>query len=158
MANTIRTEGNDLIITRQIAASPEAVWSALTDAEKLKQWFVPRPWTITKAVIEPHPGGRFLTVMAGPEGVTEDCGPSEGCILLAEPPHKLVWTDALSGGWRPNAAPFMTAIVILDPQEGGTLYSARVLHRSAEERQRHEEMGFAEGWGKVLEQLAELVE
>lgn len=158
MKSTTRVEGNDLIITRRIVAAPELIWSALTDAEKLKQWFVPRPWTITRAVIEPHPGGRFIAVMQGPEGQAEDCGESEGCVLEAEAPRRLVWTDAMAGGYRPNPKPFMTAIITLEPGAEGTLYTARVLHASEEDRVRHEEMGFAEGWGTVIEQLAELVE
>ena len=156
--NSFTVEGNDLILRRRIAAPPQAIWHALTDAETLKRWFVPRPWQVTRAVVEPWPGGRFLTVMVGPEGEAEDCGESEGCVLVAEAPHRLVWTDALAGGWRPNATPFMTAIMTLEPDGEGTIYTARALHRSPEERQRHEEMGFAEGWGTVIDQLAELVE
>ena len=158
MKSQTKVEGTDLILTRQIAASPEAIWDALTDAEKLKQWFVPKPWTITEAVVEPHPGGRFITRMVGPNGENEDCGRSEGCILEAEAPHRLTWTDAMAGGYRPNEAPFMTAILTLEPRDGGTLYNARVLHRTEADRQKHEEMGFADGWGTVVEQLAEMLE
>lgn len=157
--STTTIEGNDLVITRHIAAPAEAIWSALTDADKLKQWFVPKPWRITEAVIEPRPGGRFITVMVGPNGESEDCpGGSEGCVLEAEPNRKIVWTDALSGGYRPNEAPFMTAIITLEPDGNGTIYTARALHRNEADRVRHEEMGFAEGWGTTIEQLAEMVE
>lgn len=155
MTSTVTVEGHDLVITRLFDAPPHAVWTALTHAESLKRWFVPRPWTIPHAVIEPHPGGRFMTEMRGPEGQSEDCGPSEGCVLMADAPRRLVWTDALSGGFRPNAAPFMTADITLTPEGGGTRYTARILHADAAARQRHEEMGFAEGWGTVLDQLAE---
>ncbi len=158
MTSTTTIDGNDLIITRHIAAPPDAIWTALTDAEKLKRWFVPKPWRIVEAVVEPYPGGRFVTVMAGPNGETEDCGASEGCVLEAQAPHRLVWTDAMAGGYRPNEKPFMTAIMTLEPKEGGTQYTARVLHRNEQDRQRHEEMGFAEGWGTVIEQLAEMLE
>lgn len=158
MKSTTRIEGNDLVITRRIAAAPEAIWSALTEAEKLKQWFVPKPWRITEAVIEPRPGGRFLTVMQGPNGETEDCGETEGCVLAVEANRRIVWTDALGGGYRPNETPFMTAIITLEPDGAGTVYTARVLHRTEADRTRHEAMGFAEGWGTTIEQLAEMVE
>ncbi|MCQ0970051.1 SRPBCC family protein [Paracoccus sp. TK19116] len=158
MKTQTKVDGNDLILIRHIAASPEAIWDALTDAEKLKQWFVPKPWTITEAVIEPRPGGRFLTKMVGPNGENEDCGPSEGCVLEADAPSRIVWTDALSGGYRPNETPFMTAIMTMEADGNGTLYTARALHRTPEDRQKHEEMGFAEGWGTVAEQLAAMVE
>lgn len=162
MKSTTRVEGNDLVITRRIAAAPERIWDALTDAEQLRQWFAPRPWRITSAVVEPHPGGRFDIEMRGPEDQPEDCASDSsagGCVIVAEAPRRIAWTDAMSGGYRPNATPFMTAIITLDPAEGdGTTYTARVLHRTPEDRQKHEEMGFAEGWGTCIEQLAELVE
>lgn len=157
MKSTFTTDGNDLVLSRLIDAPPDAIWPALTDTEMLKRWFVPRPWRLAQAVIEPRAGGRFLTEIVGPNG-ENDMGTSEGCILLAEPPHRLVWTDALSGGWRPNEKPFMTVILTLEPERGGTHFTARVLHPSAEDRQKHEEMGFAQGWGTIIEQLAELVE
>ncbi|TRW97632.1 polyketide cyclase [Paracoccus sp. M683] len=158
MKSKTTIDGNDLIITRHIAASPEAIWDAVTNAEKLKQWFAPRPWQITDAVVEPRPGGRFMIVMVGPDGENEDCGPSEGCVIEAEAPRRLVWTDAMAGGYRPNQTPFMTAILTLEVSDGGTQYTARVLHRTEEDRIKHEEMGFAEGWGTVIEQLAEMLE
>lgn len=126
MKSTTTVEGNDLVITRHIAAPPERIWQALTDAEQLKQWFVPRPWRIIRAIVEPRPGGRFLTQMVGPNGEGEDCGDgSEGCVLEADAPRRIVWTDALSGGYRPNETPFMTAIITLEPEASGTRYTAR---------------------------------
>lgn len=158
---TPTVEGDDLVITRRLKAAPDVIWPALTDAETLKRWFVPRPWRITRALIEPWPGGRFVTDMQGPDGEAEDCAGDSaagGCVLLADPPRRLVWTDALSGGWRPNAQPFMTADVTLEPDGEDTILTARVLHHGPEDRARHEEMGFAQGWGAILDQLAELVE
>ena len=156
MNSTTRAEGSDLVISRPFAARPEPIWRALTEPRRLKEWFVPRPWRLVSADMDPQPGGGFLTQMIGPEGETEDA--SEGCILVAEPPRRLIWTDALSGGWRPNESPFMTAIVTLQPEGEATLLTRRVLHRNETERQRHEDMGFAQGWGTILEQLAGLVE
>ena len=52
----------------------------------------------------------------------------------------------------------MTAIILMEADGEGTRYSARVLHKDEADRKRHEEMGFAEGWGQCLDQLAELVE
>ncbi|MFD1882977.1 SRPBCC family protein [Paracoccus pacificus] len=158
MKSKTTIEGNDLIITRHIAASPEVIWDALTNPEKLKIWFAPRPWKITDIVLEPHPGGRFQLTMVGPDGEGEGCDPNEGCVLLVEPNRRIAWTDALAGGFRPNAKPFMTAIITLEPKDGGTQYTARALHSNGEDRQRHEEMGFAEGWGTCIEQLVEMVE
>lgn len=159
MKSTTTVDGNDLIITRHIAAPTERIWDALTDAEKLKQWFVPPPWAFSELVIEPVPGGRFMTDMhgPGPDGA-EASHRSEGCVLEVVPNRRIAWTDALSAGWRPNEAPFLTAIITLEPAEGGTTYTARALHRDEATRKQHEDMGFAEGWGTCIEQLAGMVE
>ena len=71
--------------------------------------------------------------------------------------EKLVFTDAYSEGWKPAPDPFMTAIILLeDDPEGGTTYTAIARHRSPEARKTHEEMGFFDGWGTVVTQLAVL--
>lgn len=150
----IRTEGNDLILTRHLDAAPARVWAALTTPDLLKRWFVPAPWMLADAVIEAQPGGRFYTLMRGPAG-EEVVG--EGCVLLAAAPHRLIWTDALSTGWRPNAQPFVTADMRLEAEGDGTRYTARAIHRNAEDRAKHEAMGFGPGWGAASDQLAALL-
>jgi uncharacterized protein YndB with AHSA1/START domain len=70
------------------------------------------------------------------------------------PKQRLVWTDAMSGGYRPAAKPFMTGAILLEPNgKKGTRYTAIALHPSEAIRKQHEQMGFHEGWGKALEQL-----
>ncbi len=143
----------DLLLERRMAASPETLWRCWTDPSLLEQWFCPKPWYVTDAVIEPRPGGRFDFTMRGPEG--EEV-PYRTCFLEAEPQRRLVTTDALSAGYRPNAAPFITSIVTFAPEAGGTLYKAIAKHADPEARTRHEEMGFHEGWGTAATQLEAL--
>jgi uncharacterized protein YndB with AHSA1/START domain len=69
------------------------------------------------------------------------------------PKSRLVWTDALLPGYRPSPEPFFTAVLTFEPEGNGTRYRAVAIHRDLEGRQRHEEMGFQEGWGTVLTQL-----
>ena len=54
----------------------------------------------------------------------------------------------------PSAEPFITAIITLSDEDGGTRYEACVRHWSEEAMKRHESMGFHEGWGKAADQLA----
>jgi uncharacterized protein YndB with AHSA1/START domain len=49
----------------------------------------------------------------------------------------------------------MTAIVTMEPRGSGTLYTAIAIHKDEAGRKQHEEMGFHEGWGQVLDQLVE---
>jgi uncharacterized protein YndB with AHSA1/START domain len=50
----------------------------------------------------------------------------------------------------------MTAIVTFEDEGGKTRYTARALHWTAADRERHEKMGFHEGWGQCADQLAEV--
>lgn len=52
----------------------------------------------------------------------------------------------------------MTAIITLSDRPSGTDYFAHVMHRSPADRAMHEQLGFDDGWGTVIEQLAALVE
>lgn len=145
----------DLRIERVLPVTPEQVWQAWTDLSLLKQWFVPAPWTIAEVDLDPTPGGRFSSVMVSPEG---DRFPNEGCVLEAVPHRRLVFTDALQPGFRPAETSFMTAYVEIEPHPEGTKYTATALHKSVEDRQKHEEMGFDSGWNATIDQMVALLQ
>lgn len=150
----------DLTLSRDIKASPQTVWRCLTEPELLRQWFAPKPVTVTKIVVEPFPGGTFKLAMEVPDHGLMDEDP--GCILLAEPERKIVWTNALGPGFRPNqigTGEFdfpMTAVMEIEPTADGCRYTATALHSTEKGMKAHEKMGFHEGWGTTADQLAEL--
>lgn len=146
----------DLELVRETDVAPELVWRAWTEPELLVQWFSPKPWETPVVEVDLRPGGRFRTVMRGPDGTEND---NSGCILDVLPNERLVWTGALGPGFRPQPGPLpFTAIIELEPTaSGGTRYRAIAMHQDPEGRKSHDDMGFQEGWGAVFDQLVELM-
>ncbi len=146
----------DLAVTRVIRAPRALVWRAWTDPASFAAWFVPAPAMCRVAAMELRPGGSLLTELS------EDGGPYVphviGCFLDVAEGERIVFTDALTGGWRPADEPFMTAVITFGDHPDGTDYRAYALHRSRADRDRHVELGFHEGWGTVAGQLATMVE
>jgi uncharacterized protein YndB with AHSA1/START domain len=144
----------ELVLTRTINAPPAKVFRAWTEPELLKQWFAPRPWTVSAAEADVRPGGSSLIVMRSPEGQEF---PNPGVYLEVVPNERLVFTDAYTSAWEPSEKPFMTVILTFEDEGGKTKYTARARHWSVADREAHEKMGFHEGWGQCADQLAEVV-
>jgi uncharacterized protein YndB with AHSA1/START domain len=151
----------DLVLERIIDVPRELVWIAWTTPEHVKKWFTPAPWMTVDCEIDLRPGGIFRTVMRSPEGQEF---PNVGCYLEVIKNEKLVWTTALEPGYRPSNRPsscgvsYFTAVITLEPHGKGTKYTALAIHKDEEERKKHEEMGFHDGWGKALDQLVALAD
>ena len=149
---------SELTISRHIAAPPSAVWDAWSDPAKLAQWWIPAPIICRVDQLDLRPGGGFVTRMRE-EGAADFQPHGDGCFLEAIANERLVFTTVMTEGWQP-AEPWLalTAILTFEAQDGGTLYSARVLHKSPEDSAKHVEMGFHEGWGTAIGQLAAVLE
>jgi uncharacterized protein YndB with AHSA1/START domain len=147
----------DLVLTRVVDVPRDLVWRAWTEPEQLKQWFCPKPWNTTHCEIDLSPGGRFRTVMEGPNGERSD---STGCYLEVVAGRRLVFTSVLGPGFRPleqaEGGLAFTAVITLEDDGQGTRYTATAMHPTAAGRQAHEAMGFHQGWGAALDQLVEM--
>ena len=153
---TTFTRGRDLVLERIIEAPREKLYEAWTDPELMKQWFVPKPWSLSRVESDVRAGGASLIVMRSPEGQEF---PNKGVYLEVVPNQRLVFTDAYTGAWEPSDKPFMTVVVSFDDLGGGrTRYTAVAKHWNDADRAAHEQMGFHQGWATVAEQLAALVE
>ena len=146
--------GPELSISRHIKAPPAKVWKAWSRPEHLEKWWIPAPIVCQVVKLDLRPGGGFETRMKEGEGPYKPH--VEACFLDIVPERRLVWTTALAEGWRPTE-PWLslTAVITFAEDGAGTLYSAHVMHKNADERRRHEEMGFDEGWGTTISQLAD---
>jgi uncharacterized protein YndB with AHSA1/START domain len=146
----------DLTISRVIKAPRAVIWSAWTDRASFEQWWVPAPAKCKVLDMDLRPGGSFVT------RISENGGAfiphMSACFLAVDNLERIVFSDALVGGWRPAEQPFMTAIITLRDHPMGTEYVAHAMHRNNADRNRHEEMGFYDGWNTVTEQLATLAE
>ncbi|MEO6215856.1 MAG: SRPBCC family protein [Sphingomonas sp.] len=143
---------HELSVTRLIDAPVELVWKVAT--ERLAEWWCPRPWTAEIVEQDWRPGGRSAMIMRGPEGEEH---PIEGVILEVTPGKRFVFTDAFKAEWIPQTA-FIVGVFEFADEGGKTRYTASARHWSAEALAQHEVMGFADGWGKAADQLAELAE
>lgn len=144
----------DLVLERDIDVPPELVWRAWTTPEHLRQWFAPKPWIITACELDVRPGGAINFTMRSPEGQEY---PNTQCYLEIKPFERLIITDTMHGGYRPSPNPFFTAIVDLGRNGSGTRYRAVAIHGNETTRQKHEEMGFHQGWGTVLTQMVDYI-
>ncbi|MBI3992712.1 MAG: SRPBCC family protein [Candidatus Lambdaproteobacteria bacterium] len=146
----------DLTISRVIKAPRSVIWSAWTDPVSFEQWWVPAPANCKVLEMDLCPGGSFVTQISENGG---DFMPHlSGCFLAVDDLERIVFTNSLVGGWRPAEQPFMTAIITLRDHPMGTDYAAHVMHKNNADRNMHEKMGFYDGWGTVVEQLAKLAE
>ncbi|MEQ1955796.1 SRPBCC family protein [Mesorhizobium sp. CN2-181] len=146
----------DLTISRLIKAPRAAIWSAWTDPRKFEKWWIPEPALCKVVEMDMRPGGGLVTEISENGGAF--ASHLNACFLAVDEGHRIVFTDALTGGWRPADQGFMTAIITLADHPGGTDYAAHVMHKNNADRNMHAEMGFYDGWGTVMGQLARLVE
>lgn len=153
----------DLQFHRDVSLSPAQIWEGLTNPSILMNWFCPKPWKVVECEIDLQPGGIFRTVMQSPEG--ERMPDNTWCFLAIEPQRRLVWTNEFGPGFRPKLQPkeenlgffFVVDLRLLPLKDGGTSYTANVMHQNDAGRKAHDEMGFQHGWGASLDQLVELL-
>lgn len=144
----------ELVLDRLLDAPRQAVFRCWTEAELVKQWFAPAPFTVAEATVDPRAGGANSISMMAPDGQVM---PSQGVFLEVVKDERIVFTDAFAPGWQPREGmPFMVVSITLADEDGKTRYIARARHWSEESRQQHEAMGFHTGWGLCADQLEAL--
>ncbi|HEX2317031.1 MAG TPA: SRPBCC domain-containing protein [Thermomonospora sp.] len=148
----------DLGLERIIRAPRTTVWNAWTDPSRLERWWIPAPSRCRVDRLDLRPGGAFVTSLS-------DDGAAfvphlDACFLAVDDLERIVFTNAIDSTWRPaNPDPVaMTATITLNDHPDGTDYRIVVRHGTPDARAHHDKLGFAEGWGTVVAQLAELAE
>lgn len=146
-------EKRDITIERVIRAPRSTVWRMWADPEQFAKWWAPAPVVTIVQKHDMRPGGAFDNTLRLEDG-TEFGG--RGCFLEVVEQERIVFTDALQEGWRPNNELFFSAIITMADHPEGTRYVATALHADEAGRAKHVEMGFENGWGTAIEQLARL--
>lgn len=151
------TMRNELSVSRLINAPRSTVWQAWANPRNFEQWWIPAPISCRVAKMDLRPGGGFVTLMS--EDGSAFHPHVDGCFLEIVPQERIVFTTALNEGWVP-AEPWLalTSIITMEDEGRGTRYIARAIHKNPEDSRRHAELGFEQGWGTAIEQLANLAE
>jgi uncharacterized protein YndB with AHSA1/START domain len=87
------TGGADFAISRNLNASRQRVWEALTDPERMKEWWTPASFTMIAMNMDFRPGGSFHMGMRSGEGYK-----MWGKFVYHEiaPPERLVFVNSFS--------------------------------------------------------------
>jgi uncharacterized protein YndB with AHSA1/START domain len=145
----------DIVLERFIDAPTRLVWEALTKAEHLKEWYMPREWgRVTNAEIDLRPGGIISIDIAVGDGREV---PNVGCILDVVPNQRLVWTSMLFPGYRPAVFDDIpiTAVMTMESVGTGTRYVFTALHRDEADLEKNKESGWLQGTEIAIDQLVE---
>ena len=156
MPTTIITPDQDSIVTQiEIAAPPERVFQALTDAQQLKRWFGSPECPAKVWEMDAGPGGHYRYVTEKGAVVVNNVSQFEchGEIVEYDPPRVLAYT------WIANWHDDLTRRTIvrweLTPKSTGTL--VKVTHSGLTQLPiaRRDYTG---GWPGVLEMLKKFAE
>lgn len=134
-------ETRTLTVEREVDATPEAVWDAITTGEGLKQWFP------LDARVEPGEGGSvWLSWGPGME--------AQAPITLWDAPKRFQWTE--SHGEDPSGRPIKIAVDFhVEGREGGSTV-VRVVQSGLSAGSEWDEMydALKDGWTYFLFNLA----
>lgn len=142
----------ELFLSRDVDVPRESLFNAWTT--QLPLWWGPHGTTTPLCEMDLRSGGIFRTIMRAPDGTEFS---TRGVFLEVLKNERIVFTDAYGPDWEPAPDIFFTAIITFEEISGGrTNYTARALHWTVANREKHERMGFHQGWGESLDRLVEI--
>jgi uncharacterized protein YndB with AHSA1/START domain len=134
-----------LTLKRHFKASPEKVFAAWIDPEKVKRWMGPGEAKAISAECDARVGGHYRWVMQSPTGEIHDVG---GVLREIIPNEKLVFTWA----WKSTPERQSLVTVLIKPDGDGSLLTVTHEQFSDEEaRDRHQY-----GWNGALDKMEKM--
>jgi uncharacterized protein YndB with AHSA1/START domain len=131
-----------LTLKRRLKASPEAVYAAWTDPEKIVRWFGPDTGPVKQAETDLRVGGRYFVIFNTEDGEQHHVS---GVYREVVPNEKLVFTWT----WRTLPERESVVTILIKPDGSGsllTLMHEKFFDEPARDRHR-------EGWTGCLDKL-----
>lgn len=154
----------EFVITHTFEAPLELVWQAWTDAERMKQWWAPKGFTVLACKLDLRPGGLLHYCLGSPEGhemwgksVYREIVPQEKLIFINS------FSDKAAGLSRhPMSATWpleMHTTITFTEHQGKTILTVQWIPVSPTEEERttfdNSHDGMRQGWTGTLDNLAE---
>lgn len=142
----------EIVLSRVLAAPRELVWQAITDPQRVTQWWGPRGFTSTTEIHDFRVGGIWKHVMVGPDGVRY---PNQSTFQEIVPLERIVYRH----GGRREDGPGTTFVATWTFEPAGprrTRVTMKLHFPSADARELVvREFGAVEGGKQTLARLAE---
>lgn len=153
------TPGNtdlEIVLTRVVHAPIDRVWRSWTQPDKIMSWFGPRGFSTRVDEQDFRVGGKWSYTMIGPDGNEYPC---HGYFKEIVPQRRIVSTDEFEENYEyagMNQSDLPAGMVVTTEFEAAgdgqhTLMTIRIMHRNAEDKQKHVKMGVIEGWHSTLD-------
>lgn len=156
MATAARSETN-LTITRDFDAPRDLVWTVWTEPEHIAKWFGPEGFTTRIDEYELKTGGRFTYAMIGPDGKEY---PGTSVFKEVTPKDRIVATDEFGDDMKTQHPDLPAGMIVTESFEDvgpKTRLTISIEHRSAADKEKHEEMGVVDGWNSSLNKVEKVI-
>lgn len=139
-----RVSDRETRVTRQLSASPAAVYRAWSEADLFRQWWVPQSFgmTLLSCEMDVRKGGQYRLVFEHPQAEVPMA--FFGTYLDVVPNQRIQWTNEETDQGAVTTVTF-------EPRDGGTYLTVSDLFPSKEALDA--EIGASEGMAETLDQL-----
>ena len=143
----------DILLERTLAAPPDSVWRAWTDAREAARWWAPRHFEVVRCVVSPDPGAPVELVLREGDGAEYA---SAGAVRSVDPGRRIVFDLSpvdLSG------RPYFEVVVdaALEPSGDGVALRVRITAEGADAEAAPMLAALEPGWSQQLDRLEELL-
>jgi uncharacterized protein YndB with AHSA1/START domain len=150
---TLRIEGDKhVVVTRRLAAPPEAVYRAHTDPKLVQKWMLgPQGWSMPVCICDARPAGKIRYEWANGRGSSFHL---TGEFIDLEPYRRIVHVERMH---LPQVTPDNHVETRFEPDGAGTLLTMRMTLPDVETRTRMLASGMEQGMETSYERLERML-